>query len=718
MTRPEAHAASLLCPGSNCWVCERADRVRIVQDGDYYRLFRDAVLRAERTVFILAWDINAGTQLTPDEPHGQVPSRLDAFLIYAARRRPKTKFYILTWDYGLLFALERDPFTRWRLGWLTPRNVKLAFDDHHPLGACHHQKVVVIDDTLAFSGSMDLTAHRWDTPAHRVDEPGRKDPLGRPYEPYHEVMAMIEGPAVARLGELVRDRWRAVGARRVPRAAPARPSLWPEHVQPDFTDVEVGIMRTMPGTATRPGVCECEHLYLDAIAAARRTLYIENQYFTHPGLADALARRLREPDGPEVVLVLPFGGDGWLEENTIRVIRDSLFQRLTAADAHDRLRIVYPAASRARDVTTFVHSKVLIADDTLLIVGSANTNRRSMGMDTECDIAVIAKGRAQSAAIAAVRHRLAGEHLGLEPDQVACAIRDAGSLRQLIDQRQLEDRTLARFEIAAPAAPLDDTVQAIVDPEAPIGAGGGVVPAPDLPDPHTPLPVWVAPAVALLSVAIVGWSVFHSPGRSALLTVRDTIEAARATPLPDAWPMVLLAVASQVLVPLELALLFTGAIFGAVRGIAVAAGAALGLAIVGYVAGRLLGPQAVRRVVSRKSFRSVRQLEATGMRGVAMLRLAGVASPGVVHLLSGAGRMPFGSYLAGTALGIGPAIIALAVLGALLGDLVLAPALPNAVGTVLAALVVLGCALALRAFLQIRQFAPAMSRQRARAEAG
>jgi len=713
---------SLFQPGRNCWAVERAARFSVIQDGEYYRLFRDAVLRAQHSVFILAWDINAGTELVPMGPPDDVPSRLDAFLIYAAKRRPEMKCFILTWDYGLLFTMERDPFTRWRLGWRAPSNVRLDFDDHHPVGGCHHQKVVVIDDTLAFSGGMDLTGHRWDTPAHRVDEPARLDPAGRPYTPYHEVMAMMEGPAAARLGQLARERLRAVGVTRLPPPAPGGPSVWPEDVTPDFTDIDVAIARTLPGTATRPGVRECEQLYLDAIARARRTIYLENQYFTHPGFSEALAARLRETDGPEVVVIVPLGGDGWLEENTIRVIRDWLFHKLAAADLHDRLRIVHPVASRQRDVETFVHSKVLIVDDALVIVGSANTNRRSMGVDTECDVAVVAPDDAAAGAIAGIRHRLAGEHLGLRPEQVDEAVRSAGSLRAVIDARQHEDRTLAVFDLTQQAAPPpDETVQYAVDPDKPMSLGDDIdelVPAVDGPAARTPLRLWISPVVALLGATVVAWASFGSLDRSPLVTMQALIEATRQTSLPHVTMMIVFVAAGLALVPLELVLIATGLFFGAARGGVIAIGGSLALAIVGYAAGRLLGPAKVGRWVSRTSFRSIRQVGANGVRGVAMLRLTGVASAGAVHLLCGAGRVPFAAYLTGTAIGLVPAIAALNGLGALLGSTLLAPTPQNAAMTVLAALGVLACALALRALLLIRQFAPTMSRHRARAEFG
>ena len=250
--RPPAFA-----PGRNAWRVDRADLFRCVQDGaEYFRLVREAVLAAERTIFMLGWDIAGATDLLPGESPGDGPTRFDELLSFVASRRPKLECFILIWDYGALYTLERDPFSRWRLDWRTPRRVKFGFDDHHPLDACHHQKVLVVDDRLAFSGSMDVTGHRWDTSAHRLVEPARTSPRSGPYPPYHEVQAMVEGPVAASLGELARDRWRTLGARRMPPVAPAHRSLWPRDVSPDFTGVDVAIARNVPGTPADPAVRE------------------------------------------------------------------------------------------------------------------------------------------------------------------------------------------------------------------------------------------------------------------------------------------------------------------------------------------------------------------------------------------------------------------------------------------------------------------------------
>ena len=321
-------------PGRNCWRVERASRFYCIQDAaDYFRLVRQAVLNARKSVFSLGWDIAAHLDLLPGGAAPDAPTRLDKLLVYAARRRPHLRCYILTWDYGALYTLERDPLTRWRLGWRMPRGVRFGFDDHHPVGASHHQKIVVVDDQLAFCGGIDLTGHRWDTCAHRPDEPARITMGGEPYGPYHEVQAMVMGPAATSLGELARDRWRALGEDRLPSLNMSTEDLWPSDVTPDLTNVDVAIARTMPGFESRPAIRECEALFLDSIALAKRTIYIESQYFTNEKLAGALAARLREPDGPEVIVISPKECHGWLEQTTMGAFRDGAFRQLIAADA-------------------------------------------------------------------------------------------------------------------------------------------------------------------------------------------------------------------------------------------------------------------------------------------------------------------------------------------------------------------------------------------------
>ena len=50
---------------------------------------------------------------------------------------------------------------------------------------------------------------------------------------------------------------------------------------------------------------EIETLYLDSIRAARDCIYLESQYFAADSITDAVRARLREPDGPEIVVINP-----------------------------------------------------------------------------------------------------------------------------------------------------------------------------------------------------------------------------------------------------------------------------------------------------------------------------------------------------------------------------------------------------------------------------
>jgi len=182
---------------------------------------------------------------------------------------------------------------------------------------------------------------------------------------------------------------------------------WPRDLEAEFHDVDVAIVRTEPAYEGQPEIREVEALYLATISAAR--------------FCDAIARRLAETAGPEVVVVNPKRAEGWLEEETMGSARTVLLERLHAADHERRLRILTPVTEGGEDI--YVHAKVLVVDDTLLRMGSSNINNRSLGLDTECDLAVEARPDDPRApelrrAILAVRDTLLAEHLGVPRDEL------------------------------------------------------------------------------------------------------------------------------------------------------------------------------------------------------------------------------------------------------------------------------------------------------------
>jgi phosphatidylserine/phosphatidylglycerophosphate/cardiolipin synthase-like enzyme len=319
----------------------------------------------------------------------------------------------------------------------TPDRLVMSVDREHPVGGAHHEKIVVIDDCLAFAGGIDVTAGRWDTSDHADHQPLRRRPTSRrPTGPWHDVTSLVSGPAARALGDLARERWENGTGEHlepVPDAAPC----WPEEVEPMLTDVDVAISRTRPEHGGAALVNEVELLWLAAIAAARHTVYFESQYFASRRIAEAIADRLGEVDGPEFVVLNPETAEGWLPEKAMGTARAKLLRMLQQADRHDRFRLFVPVTEEREPV--YVHAKVLAVDDRLLRIGSSNMNNRSMGLDTECDLSIEAPAggprRTEIAAtVVGLRDRLLGEHLGVPADEVTAAVAAAGgSLVRAVD---------------------------------------------------------------------------------------------------------------------------------------------------------------------------------------------------------------------------------------------------------------------------------------------
>ena len=241
------------------------------------------------------------------------------------------------------------------------------------------------------------------------------------------------------------------------------------------------------------------------------------------------------------------------------------------------------------------------------------------------------------------------------------------------------------------------------------------MPPVDVTGTRSPLRLWILPAIALLA-AVASSSAINA--RPEFQTVRDTLAGTSGLPSALLIGTSAFLIAGLLLVPLELLTIAAAVAFGGLRGGMVAAIGSLALALVGYVAGRAIGAAGVARWISRRSYRSARQLGAHGVVGVIVLRLSSVASTGAIHLLCGAGGVPFVTFIAGTVVGVAPAIVALSALGGMLRDALLHPSVANSLATLGAAVLILILAGAMRTFLLIRQFAPSVAGHRDRAEFG
>jgi phosphatidylserine/phosphatidylglycerophosphate/cardiolipin synthase-like enzyme len=243
-----AAPAAVLDDPAAFWRRAPATRAAPLIDGAaYFRALAGALREARRSVLVLGWDIHANLALEPDRDGPPLARFVDQL---AARRSPELEVRLLISDWILPYSLDRQLLPRWRFGQGDGAGrVRLELDDRHPPGACHHEKLVVIDGRLAFVGGIDLTNGRWDLPAHRPREPRRSvggDDDRRP--PFHDLMLMLEGPVAAELEALARERWQVATGELVPPAGPVDgcPSPWPAAVAPWFRDVEVAIARTRP----------------------------------------------------------------------------------------------------------------------------------------------------------------------------------------------------------------------------------------------------------------------------------------------------------------------------------------------------------------------------------------------------------------------------------------------------------------------------------------
>jgi len=203
----------------------------------------------------------------------------------------------------------------------------------------------------------------------------------------------------------------------------------------------------MPAYKERQPIREIEAVFLTLIARARRFIYAESQYFASRRIAEAMARRLGEADGPELVLVNPVSSYGWLEPIAMDTARARLFEALRRLDRHHRLRLYHPVTPAGEAI--YVHAKLMIVDDEVLHVGSANMNNRPMRLDTECDVTIDAAldGNSQaSAGIARIRSGLLAEHLGVAPERIDEVFSKTSSLIETVETLRSAGRSLQPYQ--------------------------------------------------------------------------------------------------------------------------------------------------------------------------------------------------------------------------------------------------------------------------------
>jgi phosphatidylserine/phosphatidylglycerophosphate/cardiolipin synthase-like enzyme/uncharacterized membrane protein YdjX (TVP38/TMEM64 family) len=601
--------------------------------------------------------------LIRDESHALYPSPLAKTLESLAERKPSLEVRVLSWDFAMVYALERETLPAYRFGWQNSERLHFHLDSAHAKGASHHQKFVVVDGNLAYVGGFDLTKSRWDSREHAADDPRRVNSDGKPYRPFHDVQAIVSGETAQQLRELGAFRWKNATGEALPHIGDAEiesvEETWPENVPVQATDVPACLARTWAepdgGQVTR----EVEQLFIDMIDAARDSIYIENQYFTSTTVTDALCARLDEEDGPVIVLVMPAETSGWLEQLTMEVLRNKALHRLCEADKHHRLEILAPFSRELGDTQINVHAKVMIVDDRWIRIGSANLSGRSMGLDSECDLVVDDENGSVAELL---RADLLAEHLGTDAESVADSIERHGLLTA-IREHQGRERTLQRLDIEP--ADYEDAVEPlahIADLEKPIrlsktqsskSGEGGILRA---------LTSRAAGRLflAALVLGVIGWGAWAVMQGGEAFDPKALLALLRERASHPLAPLIVIpafVAGSIVIAPVTGMIALCALLFSPwVASLAAIAGT-LASTLVNYEIGRHLG-KAVERRAPRKLLDRMRALgQSADTWSLAGLRLIPVAPFAVVNMLAGTANVPLRPFLLGTLLAMGPGIV-------------------------------------------------------------
>ena len=284
------------------------------------------------------------------------------------------------------------------------------------VSSAHHEKMIVVDNKIGFCGGFDLSRGKWDTSKHDYNDPHRDQDS----EPWHDLHAMIKGPIVWDLAYHFSQRWayHEVKDENRIRAMDLKPSNFP--YGKDDGDTKAVALRTWEGIDRDGGILAW---YANTIRKAKASIYIENQFpFQNEFITRILCKRLREQKNLKVIIVGP------MEPNLPGLI-GSILSKTSINDVNEHLQWIRDTGDSGRRVgiyslvcqdkktkklrQIYVHSKLLIVDDKLITVGSANTDKNGFKDSTEVNIGITSSSLAKE-----LRIRLWCEHIGLleEPE--------------------------------------------------------------------------------------------------------------------------------------------------------------------------------------------------------------------------------------------------------------------------------------------------------------
>jgi phosphatidylserine/phosphatidylglycerophosphate/cardiolipin synthase-like enzyme len=400
----------------------------LVDGGQALPCIAEALSGARARVNIAGWHIAPDFGLTRDDQAchlrdllGELAERVEVrVLLWAGAPVPA-------------FTPARAAVRRVRDELTRGTRVRCALDSRERPMHCHHEKLVIVDDEVAFVGGIDLTSlagDRFDTSDHPMR--GR---LG-----WHDASSRVRGPAVADVASHFAERWHAVTGEHVEQPTP----------QAAAGDVELQVVRTIPDKVydfIPRGDFRILEAYTRALRSARQLIYLESQFLWSPQVVEILADKLRKPPSGDfrIIVLLPAKPN-----NGADTTRGQLGVLVNADDGAGRfLATTISARSGSLTGPLYVHAKIGIVDDAWLTVGSANLNEHSFFNDTEMNIVTRDPTIARE-----TRLRLWAEHLELtieevsgEPAEVVDTLWRPIAAEQLERRRRNEPQTHRLLEL-------------------------------------------------------------------------------------------------------------------------------------------------------------------------------------------------------------------------------------------------------------------------------
>ncbi len=405
--------------------------------GNYYDRVSELIEDAQHYAIFVGWQIDSRLPFRhPQRPETVSSSNswqpsvesLKEKVVRICREKPDFHVYFLMWDHAYFYVFERELLQGQVWENIHP-NVHFIFDNRHPFGGSHHEKLVVMDGKVALAGGIDLCDERWDSPQHFFEDPRRSLNLKHEHHgPYHDVGVQVSGPVCTEIHRHIEHRWRTLSSLSFP-----PPSQ--ETTETIHESHRVYVSRTLssvdaeetPHTIVR----ECEFLFLELIAIAKKRLILEGQYFWSERICDALIAKIEEMRGTDfqIYLILAHIADFTALGKQMGYWELRLLEKLEDAATFAGVQLVmgrpYVYASpddfghelgddigRVKPKSIYVHSKVVITDDSHLSIGSANFAARAFRVDTELNLTLEAGNENEREHIRAVAEQILN-HWGL-----------------------------------------------------------------------------------------------------------------------------------------------------------------------------------------------------------------------------------------------------------------------------------------------------------------